>query len=573
MLQKMLNLKRYDNLDFFRKILPLLIVLFSYALLIHIEYGALPIRPDELWYVLNVEYPEKSSKLFFRFYNFYIAKLISSLFVTSISGAAFTSFLYALGVISITYTLILKLSNQTSATLGAIIVATYPTLVYQSTWYGSDLACLFFGLLAVYFSVNIYLDKNCSVWNAFGSGFFLIGAIYSKQSGICFILPIALLLLASDWKKVCIANLCGVLGGFVFLSVCNAVWLGDFYYHINPHSYFEFLNRFDGQISSDIISKRKWSPTFIKQIIDSTPWVLVYIVATVLLFSLNGIRERKDTYIAFCVFMVGVSSFVIHESVHVGFVALNIHFRYMLTMIVPVLIAFSILLPINVDRNNSEIVNVFRFNVALSLFFLVVLFATRNQDYYQSLEKTWSLYNSLINVFSFWFFLFGFCLLFYRSNEQIENRSVKLRLLLQIIGGVILVIYSSLWANIQGSYQTWRMVKGDISKFERLKKDHNIAKEKLLVINLKPSRKAERYIQYSYVNNVIERPAYLDIIKREFSANKKEASLMDELIEGDYVLVWTGSDVNQLNDTSKKIKLKKKYSFSGNTLYEVIYIR
>ena len=560
------------------KYLPIIVILSAFSLLVYFEYNNLPIRPDELWYVLNVENPEKSSKLFFRFFHFYMAKIVYLFFPTALVAAAVTSFINSIGIILTSYFLIKKLSNNTSAIIGSMLVATYPTLLYQSTWFGSDIACLFYGLLAIFFSVKVYLNDKNKFSSSILSAFFLIGAIYSKQSGICFIFPILLLLWPGRNKNIYVGFSIGIFGAYLFISILNGIWLNDFFYHINPNSYFDFLNRFNTQLVRDFVVINKWSPTFIRQIIDYSPWIIVYICALTMLFFLRLKHNKYHSYVVFCIFFAGGMSFLIHEIVHVFYVGLNIHFRYMLSMIIPALIAFSILLPINERQAIEYKEGVLSVNLLLSIVFAISIFFLTKDTYYQALNQSWELESRLINVFSFWFFLLGFGFIFYDSNKIIMLKKIIPLLSLNVIGYMMIISYSGLWANIQSKDLSHRAVEQRTVSYERFKKNHGLIADRLLIANLEPTRNMQNYFEYIYLDGEITRTNYMEIIKQEFSKDKKIINEMDEIKYNKYQYLLTHYDMETLKKRALgynlKFNIKTTDHFSvyfGNTLYEIIH--
>ncbi len=362
-----------------------------------------------------------------------------------------------------------------------------------------------------------------------------------------------------------------MLLAYLFMSINNQIWLNDFFYHINPNNYIAFLDRFDVQISADMVKKNKWTPVFIKQIYGTAHWVSVYIALALSLFFLNYTKANKKYFVAFTVASIAITSFVIHESVHLSYVGLNMHERYMFTMIIPILIAFAILVPLNEGVSKRFSQGKISVNLLLGLFFFAVLFLSRNPTYYADLASSWSLYNSVINVFSFWIFLLGVGLLLFSANGNLKSENNRVPMLSAIAGFCIIILYSSIWGNIKSEYQTWRRVEGRIQSFEKLKSVQMTYSDKLLIANIEANRNIKNYFQYAYVSGVIDRDAYLKIRASEFDENKFIKDEMNLISNGEYTHVLIGENEDEINMKAKKynIQFSKQFSIMGNFLYKI----
>jgi 4-amino-4-deoxy-L-arabinose transferase-like glycosyltransferase len=553
------------------KYLPLSLIVTAYSMLLYMDHAVLPIRPDELWYVVNVEYPEKSLKLFFRFFNFYTAKLIHPFSSNALYAAAFTSYLYSVGIIVLSYLIVRRTTNQTAAILSAIIVCTYPTLIYQATWFGSDMACLFFGLMAVYFSMLTYLRKDTFLAGLIGSGFFLIASIFTKQSGIVFIIPVLLFFLPKLKSFEYKYFFYGVILALLFLSVNNAIWLDDFFYHLNPYNYIDFLSRFDVQITKDIVSKPKWSPVFYQRINSYFPWVMGYVVAIICLFSLFYNKENKHYFVALCIALVGILSFSVHEAFHVKFPGLNIHERYMLTMIIPLLITFPILVPFQNKFTENAAKGLFSLNIIISILFIIMLFVLRTPTFYNDLNHTWGFYNSFVNVFSFWFFLAGIGLMLFGADINNQSKNLVWRNTSVIVGLCIIILFSSLWGNILAEYDTWRRVEGKVIAYTKLMKIHNNNKNTFMFYDIDKTRTMRGYFTYAYLNNVINREQYTETLNNTQITNISFSDMI-ELIKNNkvtHILTKLNEDEIVQKGELLNLSIRKIGSLSGNYLYQV----
>ena len=539
--------------------LPFLLILLAYSLKIFAGYAYIPVRSDEISYALVVQEPWATApNIFFRHFNFYFAKLFTPFFLDTIETTANVSFLAALGVVGTTYLIIRTVASQTAAILGAVLVSTFPTLIYQATWFGADLACLFWGQLALLFAVRKYVGKGRAATNCLLSGFCMIGAIFSKEAAICYVIPIALLMLPGATLKQFGSFMAGFALAFLFMAICDGIWAGDFFYHLNPDSYWAYLNGFNGRFDAGVAkSMNKWNATFV-QTQSEMPWLLMYFFGAVVFIAINKGRSTQR-YAAFCVVLVGIISIFLRDGVLVRFNGVTAHPRFMLTMVIPVFVGFAMLLPINEEKTRAWARGIFSFNLFASLFFMVVFYFGTHPGYFHELRSEWTLHNGLIHVFSFWVFLFAFGFVLY---ERVRESS-KLHRHVHIVsamGLLILIGYSALWGNIMGRYEVSRRgIGGRIGKYETLGNAHAKYSEKLLIAELAPAgRELEDYIYYAYMRGMIEKRDDWERLKREFRVggeHRSWVSWIDSIANGDFEYILTASDLETLNSEGAQHRL------------------
>jgi 4-amino-4-deoxy-L-arabinose transferase-like glycosyltransferase len=405
---------------------PILWLLLVFNLIIILQFNSSPNRPDELWYIQNVAAPELHLKLIFRYFHFFTAKLFSFLFHSPIDTAKAMSVIYANLIVIVAF-LIGKLVSPNGGMYAAMFAMLSPTLMYQSTWFGTDLSMTTFGLLSVYFCLKyIKYEQN---WHLICSGFFLIAAIFSKQTGIIFLAPFSLLafIIYTSNKQRLLRVLPPFFAGFglcfLYLSMCSLVFVGDFFYFINPQTYIDFLDRFGDQLSNDSEVKVKKTPTYYSALLSSSPVSILYFVGSsfwvVLLFLPNIWRNEHTSVTRYAViFMITLFLCVLflHEVFHTFYYGLKLHPRYVMPSQVCIAIAFGILLSLLRDnfklenRDASELspITILGYITITAIFLLILTNATGASDLRQirwiaELFTLWAscLFVALMSYFAF----------------------------------------------------------------------------------------------------------------------------------------------------------------------------
>ena len=562
----------------------LYIILTAFAIMIIRYYWMIHWRPDELWYCMQADSPFYDRSAYFRFFQFYTTKVLSFLFFgfNALEKCMIVSLIYSLGVIACSYYIILKLSGKTSAILGAILISTYSTLIYQATWFGSDRACLFFGLLALSFSIS----ENKNNWiRFFFSGFFLLGSIYSKRSGLCFVIPIAIILFAHRDKKVFMYLLYGMMVSLLFIAVCDFIWLDDFFWHINPFNYTDFLSWFSGRVDyarEATGSGTKWTKTYFQQLLnyEFIHILLSAIVTAVLLVTNIGKKFGRQNYIAFAIFLISICSFTLHEVFHVWQTRLGIYPRYMLTMNIPFLISFVILLPIRtlpVNKNYEEGNNYF--DLILIGFFSVILFFTGHYNY-AALKSEWTLFNSILHIFSFWIFFAATVGIIYSGNLLRHIYDLKghryRKFLKGICYGCIIIIsaYSIIWGNNFSNKHAKKGKRRIFQQFTSFEQSYKHDLNKVMMFEL--PKKREIYIRdvrmifnYLYLSGRMEKSQYTETLTE--TSHVQDLPLKDlKNSQYQYLLTKYPDEEIQKIVEGYHIKLTKIWNYKKIYLYKKI---
>ncbi|MEH0019120.1 MAG: hypothetical protein V6Z89_05680 [Desulfobacter sp.] len=555
--------------------LHLYVILAAFSLMVFRYYWLIQWRPDEMWYCMQVDSPYFEKSAYFRFFNFYAAKLIGYFLggLNSFEKCMAVSLMYSLGIISCAYYIILKLSGKTSAILGAILVGTYSTMIYQATWFGSDRACLFFGLLAIALAVCDNKDN----WIRFClSGFFLLGAIYSKRPALCFILPILIVLFYHRTWKVYLYLTLGMAACLLFIAVCDYIWLGDFFWHININNYTDFMSWFSGRVDQARVKSShgvSWSKTYFEELLNyEFIHILFCAVASMVLLALDmGKGLNRKNSIAFAIILVGISSVVLHEAFHAWQTKLGIYPRYMLTMDIPLLIAFTIMLPIDkFDFWEGSKRQIHRYaDLLLILFFVFLFFYTRHYNY-GLLKHHWGVFNSLLHVFSFWALLTATGGLLFCGVWMGQKLKVSQLNLAKYVGLFCLMVisgYSIIWGNNYSHKHVQTGKKRIEAKYTNFIKSYNGRFEKIMMYEL--PKKRNKYIRdvrmifnYLYLTGKLKKEEYTD------NSHIQERHLKD-ILSPQFEYLMTKHKEKQINELVAEygIGLEKIWNFRKVFLY------
>lgn len=548
------NLIKTGNYVFNKGYFFLLTILIAYAVMVVKNYLILPCWSDNIWYVWEVNSPQASVKLLFRFFNYYVTKIMIGSFLSPLKGCALFSLLYHMGIGTFSYLIALRVAGKISAILAAILTLTCPVILYQATFYGPDAPCLFFGLVAIYFSLSVGINSRYSGLKIFLAGFFLVGAIFSKITGICFVVPVIMILLPKLSKKYrsYINFISGIVGAMLFLSICDRIWLGNFFYHIDPRIYLTFFKDFGTALSGAIEkSGTDFRDTFLSTFRgEGYIQYLIYIAVYLVLLTFPRDREIQKKYYSFSIFLIAIISLIIHEGVHVKDTILKMHDTWFHTLIIPFILSFCCLLPLNnYKRGNSFRAPQTYLNTALTTIFVILLFLSKRElCYFEELKTNWRLLNSLIHVFSFWFFLLGIGVtLFFGARISLNNK--KWFKYIGYLGLVIIIWYSTTWGNIIAKHESKdpaarRAAISDISNFFEKKVS------KTLVVDVHQNKLIEDTLNSMFLDNSLNRTDLKTMRTQDIDIFEV---LRDHSYE--YLLTPEYKDIEFLNEEGKRYGL------------------
>lgn len=552
----------------------LAIILIAYLSMVIKNYYILPLLSDNVWYVRMVDAPFKNAKLFDRYFDFYTAKVLFCSFMTPLKGCALFSLLCHAGIVAFSYLSVQRIAGRTSAIMAAILAATMPVMLYQATQYGPDAPCLLFGLAAVYFSLSVHVGSRYQTLEQFLAGFFLLGAIFSKLPGVAFVIPVIMILAPKLPKEKYWYFIGGMASTLLFIAFCDKLWLGDFFYHIDPRSYLSVSGWFGGDLGESIAQSRvEWGNTLVETLLrEGKMQYFIFITVYLTLLSFPGDQElQKRKYISFSVFMIAVIGLLLHEGMHVVDAVLNIHDRWTYILTLPFLLSFCCLLPIEDSKKEAHhFTSSFYFDAAFTFIFVFLLFITnRRFSYYSELAARWSMLNSFIHVFSLWVFLFGLGLmLFFGVRSFLGNRSL-FNSAIAYLGLVLIVWCSATLGNIVAREHSISLFAHESANL----KLSNIIKEKIdkmAVFDVHSNKFAEDAFYRMYLDNAINKYNIDRIMSRSEEVNK----YIYRILIGNsykYLLAPGKYGLKYLNDNGRQygISFKEINEIENMYLYEI----
>lgn len=320
---------------------PLFAALSAYAIFIRLKYWVVPITSDALSFSFCAAFPDKKLFLFERYFNFYVGHIFTVPFANLLEGFALLSFIYHLGSIIFAYLIVRKLSGCIQAITTVVLISLFPTFFIWSREFFSDSVCLFWGLGALYFSLGKDRDRSGLIRDLL-SGFFLVGAIFSKLFGLFFVIPVFLNMCGPRFVRRLIVTLFGTLFAFSFIAVCDHLFVQEFFYHLNPQNYIAYKDLIARKLSE------RMDPDRGKSIMgDFFDGVLRAYCVFFIIFLLQVTRsiQRKEIFTwekrgVIAVSLVGISVFVDLLVVGVRYPGVYLLVHYYTCVYVPWIIAF-----------------------------------------------------------------------------------------------------------------------------------------------------------------------------------------------------------------------------------------
>jgi len=526
------------------------VILAAYVVMVIIDYLAFPPWSDNIWYTMQVYSPEKLGKLIFRSFNYYVTKIFIGVFPSKLQGCAFFSTVYHLGIIALSYLSVFRISGKLPAMLAAMLTTTFPVMLFEATLYGPDAPCMFFGLLAIYLSLSLHVNTRYPYLEIFFAGFFMIGTLFSKETGIVFLFPVFLILFSKLSKKVFFCFFGGMACSLLFLAVCDQIWLGEFFYHFDFSNYLSFSGKCVENLRHYInLSGVMWNPTFFEKFKGGgNIQYLIYIAIYLTLFSVPTSKEfQKKKYLSFALFLVAVISIVFHEFLHVRNTMLQMHYRWMYTSTIPFILSFCTLLPYSSSHEKNGLRISRYMSIALAITFTTLFFITRRKtSFYDEFITQWQLSNSLFHVFSFWFFLLGAgMMLFYGFRVFSENQS-RIRYMGLFLGVAIIIWYSTSWSHIT-AYEEFKSIAARVEERKAFSSFFKIQADKTLVLGVERVKHAEDSFKLMLCDGTLKPTTFKEIMQRAgLGVNDKDIFDILRNASYKYLLLPTQQDIDVL---------------------------
>lgn len=495
----------FTNIDFkylIEKNIYLLLIIIFFNIATLTIFNNYPTRPDEIWYLESSMYPTESKKLFFRFYHFYFGKILSIFFNTPLAAAKYSSIILSNLIIFFSYKIVfLNTNSKITSIICALIVSTYPYLLILSSNYSTDITATCIALIYIYITNKIILKKNVNK-NYLILGFFLIVGIFSKQSNIILIIP-TLLLYFFEKKNFKIAlYFFGILVGLTVLSVLNYLFLDNFFYHIDPKNYYDFMNRFSNQLSGDVVKKIIRTSSYTNQIYSQIPW-LTYIIVPICFGYLN-IKSTLLKRNILIILSLTISSILLFEFFHIPYAGLKLHPRYLIIFNIPLIIVFLLIFDEKLKKIRTNFFNNYLvYLFALTLLFTFLYFLNLNFN----IAKMARQFFLLISIFSI-----PIILGFWMSKE------LNLKLLVILLIVVIL-------NNFSLAVERFPLINKNSYYFNPIKNLLKNCKKDEINIKIKNTRENQNLIVYLHADNIINLSEFKFL--KNLMDNNKDAFLVN----------------------------------------------
>lgn len=576
----------------------LAIIIGYYAFTVSHRFFQMPFRPDNIWYVGQIACPHEAMKLFFRYWNYYlaifIAKSLGFIGFTCLRSAAYYSLLCHIGIIAISFFIILKVSNRTSALIAAILISCVSFFIYQATVFGPDVTPTLLGLCAFYFSLgNCTTAKSQKCWKYFFSGFLLLMCVFSKLTGLVFVMPVLLVVISScEKRKILISFTLGAMISFITLNICDGLFLGDFFYHFSLENYHTYFQQLSSGIDEYVkLDNTNWNRTFFEVFRDhSNMHYVVFVTVSICLFSFSkncNILFDSKRIANFSLLAVAICSLLFHELVHIQDTILTIHDRWCYTVLVPFILFYAAMTP---TLKHSKMNKKLDLLILTIEFLLVAVFVTTmhysfyETSYYDALHFKWNLFNSIIHVWSFWLLLMGIFInlwFYFNRRNHIFTKCKILPYLISFIGIFVIIVYHTLWGNIDSrhKYLMYYHNGGDIFKdFER--NARTISENHTLILNFAYNRQTTNMFHYAFLNEAIDRNFYNRIMINYLRENPFDPPAEpptaddDKYINKKHKFILTSGTTDDLSKTMNKynVKFSLLWSVGGISYYRILSV-
>jgi len=408
-----------------------------------------PFTSEGLIFSYHSAWPQKASFIFTHYFNLYLTKMITFPFDNLLRGYALASLLYHVGIIIFAYLIARRLAGKIQGLLAAILTAICPFFLVWATQYFSDAPCLFFGLGALYFSLmdNAYSKIHIKY---FIVGFLLTASLFSNPFGVAFIIPVLFNLWTAQFWKNIIFFLLGISGVMLFIAFNDYIWLGDFFYHLDPGYYLVCKNDIAFKLARVFEGSTGRPQSLITLLTDNMfiPYLIFFITFSFQGFSFLVDKESFDWKKrgSFSLAIGGLSLaifFSIVSLAHRGWWE-RPHYNY--CIFVPWGIAFCSILRFFKEREPKKkwIDKPDIIAGCLSIVFLIVLFTTR----YASFDLSRPSLGRFFSLVSLWIIVISTILVLAAGNYLSRIGYKKIIVFIFLTG-----CFGIIWNNANGATQ------------------------------------------------------------------------------------------------------------------------
>jgi 4-amino-4-deoxy-L-arabinose transferase-like glycosyltransferase len=455
---------------------PLLGILGGYIALVASRYWMLPVTSDGLGFCFYSTFPQKVVWDFERFFNFYIGKLFTFHFNNLLQGFATLSFLYHVGIIVFAFLIARKLGGEVQGILAAILTASYPAFFIWATEYFTDVPCLFFGLGALYFSLMKEGDSH-KWFRSLLCGLFLTGSVFSKLPGMMFAIPVLINLCPFRATRKIYFFVIGILSALLFVAICDAVFIRDFFYHLNPRNYLHYFSSIKTKIVL-YMNAEKGKP-FMIDLLDPKylTYFIFFIISSIQAFLF--IERRKDFKWkmkgVFGLLITGLSVAFIYIRTDIYFPGYYFFEHYYYCLFIPWIVAFCSSLGFSRSEEKTKGFSSKTFFVCLTLcvFYIAILV---NTTYLLKDSMSSRSVRNFLFFSSLWIFAASLIVIVITGNTLRRREASRAAVVLFILGCLGLCVHYAYSIDITNSLRTTynKTVRTLLKTYESLSKNHPV---------------------------------------------------------------------------------------------------
>ena len=244
------------------------------------------------------------------------------------------------------------------------------------------------------------------------------------------------------------------MGVILFTAICDHLWVKDFFYHLNPQNYLEYINRVGNAL---FIRKSSGQGELLLNFLIKKELIFYFIIFIV--FVIQGIRflEYREKFDwkkrgAFSLALAGLSLGIIFTIINLLKPDWYLQYHYNYCVFIPWIIAFCSVLGFydEVEFKKTGISNLDIISGFLSVFFLIALFTTEEFSSSYLLSPS---FGRLFFVAYWWIHVFAITLVLGAGNYLRKHGYQKVATVLFLTGCFVIIWHNALWAHDVPSYK------------------------------------------------------------------------------------------------------------------------
>lgn len=428
-------------------ILPLFVVLSAYLVMVAVYYWRWPTY-DGLYFLSTSVSPIKNIYFADRSFHQYLSYLPIIAFDNHLDGAALVSLLYHCGIISIVFLIVSRVSDLTSATLSAILVAVTPLFFDSPTQFFSEPTAVFWGLLSLYCLLKMKnsVDHPSRIFWPILSGLCFCVSIFSKIFGLSF-LPTLLWLAWEERSRKAPPCFCiGFILGLLILAGLDSYFLGDFFYHLRPEIYFQYLNAMTSKLHAGLPMRELYAK-FVPHFLFIYPFYLMLGFVQLLRLYENYQRNKEIIKHIWKIVLIIVSYSLLMTASYLLAPAMPVLANYTYPLIIPVLVVFGLSIREAWPNQKEDNLLQRRVSLTLAIIFVVVLATLPRPEFYESFFYEKTLWGRIYLLVSVWIFVALLPALIFVKRLTLVHQTRR-KWICSLLLSFILVWHNATWASI-----------------------------------------------------------------------------------------------------------------------------